>query len=124
MTNLRQVAIEGLLSGAPIQRLEFNFTKGNLWQVSEQKEDDARGEIRTQWNSGLQNGLDIWVALGSSLVQVVHKDNDKLNLDISLIGFIPGSLTKDTIPCRQKGHGIEPAGLGAAVNEVLLVEHR
>jgi hypothetical protein len=35
----------------------------------------------------------------------------------------PGNLTKETIPCLQRGQGIEPAGPSIS-EEMLLVEQR
>lgn len=35
----------------------------------------------------------------------------------------PGNLTKEIIPCRQRGQGIEPGGPSVS-EEALFVEHR
>lgn len=51
----------------------------------------------------------------------VHKLSDKGNL----ISFAeePGNLTKDTMPCRQRGQGMEPDGIDDSEG-MLLVEQR
>ena len=75
-----------------------------------QRNEDPRGKIRVQWTSGLQSGDVIEVDSGIS-VEHVQKDRDKLVRATALtVGFVPGSLTNDTIPCRQRGHAIEPVG--------------
>lgn len=76
-----------------------------------------------QWKSGLQKGVEIEVVSEPSLEHAVQRDNDRLGRTVSLIGFAPGSLMKETIPCRQRGHAMEPGGPGFAV-DVLLVEQR
>lgn len=59
-------------------------------------------------NSGLHNGVVNVGGSGASPEQV-QNDRDKLVLAISLaIGFVPGSLTKETMPFRQSGQAIEP----------------
>lgn len=76
-----------------------------------------------QWKSGLQNGVEIEAVSEPSLEHVVHRDSDRPVRTTSLIGFVPGSLMKETIPCLQRGHAIEPGGPGFVV-DVLLVEQR
>ena len=92
-----------------MQRLEWIFMDGKLWKLMLRNE-DPRGEIRVQRTSGLQSGIVIEVDSGISL-EHVQKDRDKLVLATALtVGFVPGSLANDTIPCRQRGHAIEPVG--------------
>lgn len=100
---------EGLVSGAPKQRLALNFIDGNFWQLKERKEDE-RGEMLVQWKSGSQSGVVNVVGSGSS-PEHVQKGSDKLVLTISLTtGLVPGSLTNETMPCRQRGQATEPRG--------------
>lgn len=49
----------------------------------------------------------------------------KLSDNGSLNSFVeePGNLTKDTMPCRQRGQGMEPGGIDDSVG-MLLVEQR
>ncbi|PPR91119.1 hypothetical protein GOBAR_AA29567 [Gossypium barbadense] len=63
------------------------------------------------------------IEVGSNIsLEHVQKDRDKLVLATALtIGFAPGSLTNDTIPCRQRGQAIEPIG-PLATFVVLFVE--
>lgn len=92
-----------------MQMLELILIDGNLWQLMVRKE-DPRGEIRVQYTSGLQRGVVIEVESGISL-EHVQKDRDKLVLATALtVGFVPGSLANDTMPCRQRGHAIDPGG--------------
>lgn len=111
---------EELLS--PIQRLELSFIEFHLWQLRD-RNDAPSGEILEQVNSGLHNGVVNVGGSGASPEQV-QNDRDKLVLAISLaIGFVPGSLTKETMPCRQSGHAIEPAWAWET-DDVLFVEQR
>lgn len=113
---------EGLVSGAPMQRLELSFTEENRWQLRLRNE-DPRGEIRLQWKSGLQNGVVSEVGSGPS-PEHVQNERDKLVLAISLTnGFVPGSLTNETMPFRQRGQAIEPRGHWETV-ELLFMEQR
>ncbi|KAH7845553.1 hypothetical protein Vadar_003482 [Vaccinium darrowii] len=114
---------QGLVSEAPIQRLGLSFTGAKLWQLRDRKEDPS-GEIQVQWKSGLQNGVSIEF-LSAPSVEHVQNVRDKLVLaPFSLYSVpVPRSLTNDTIPWRQRGHGIEPGGPWAQVEE-LLVEQR
>lgn len=106
-----------------MQRLGLSLTEGKLWQLRDRKEDPS-GEMRVQWKSGLQNGVSIEFL---SMPSVEHEQNvrDKLVLALFSLysGPVPGSLTNDTIPWRQRGHGIDPGGPWAKVEE-LLVEQR
>lgn len=57
-------------------------------------------------------------------MEQVQNDKDRLVLAISLvIGFVPASLVKETMPCLQRGQGMEPGGPWPPVI-VLFVEHR
>lgn len=95
---------------------------GNLWQLRERKE-DPRGEILEQHSSGLQNGVSSEDDSGSS-PEHVQNVRDKLVLAISLTtGLVAGSLTNETIPCRHRGHAIEPGG-PLATFDVQFVEQR
>lgn len=105
-----------------MQRLELIFIDGNLWKLMERKE-DPRGNIREQRRSGLQNGVANEEDSSPSL-EHVQNDRDKLVLAISLTTcLVPGSLTNKTMPCRQRGHAIEPGGPLAMV-EVQFVAQR
>lgn len=67
-------------------------------------------EEEEETGGGLQRGI---VKEARSFFSHEHpqNDNDKLVLPISLgMTLIPGSLTNETMPCRQRGHGIEPGG--------------
>lgn len=104
------------------RKLEFILIDGNLWQLRERKE-DPRGEIPEQRGSGLQNGVSSEEDSSPS-PEHLQKDRDKLVLAISLTtDLVPGSLTNETMPCRQRGHAIEPGGPLATV-EVQFVEQR
>ncbi|KAF9662684.1 hypothetical protein SADUNF_Sadunf18G0079900 [Salix dunnii] len=97
---------EGLVSEVPMQRLALKFIDGNFWQLKERNEDES-GEI-----------------LSCSSPEHVQNDRDKLVLEIALTnGFVPGSLTNETMPCRQRGQAIDPVGPWATV-EVQIVEQR
>ena len=105
-----------------MQRLELILIDGNLWKLMDRKE-DPRGNIREQRRSGLQNGVANEEDSSPSL-EHVQNDRDKLVLAISLTtGLVPGSLTNKTMPCRQRGHAIEPGGPLAMV-EVQFVAQR
>ena len=113
---------QGLVSGAPMQRLGLSFIEGNFLQLRDRKEDPS-GDGRGHWRSGLHHGVSKELVSGSSVEQV-QKDKDKLFLAISFVaGLVPASLPKETIPCRHKGHAIEPGGPWETV-DVLFVEHR
>ena len=99
---------KGVVSEAPMQRLALKFIDGNFWQLKERNEDG--GEILVHWKSGLRNGVVIEGKSGSSPVHV-QNDRDKLVLAIALTtGFVPGSLTNETMPCRQRGQATDPVG--------------
>ena len=107
-----------------MQRVEFSFIEGNLWQLRDRKDDEPSGGIRVQWKSGLHNRVVIEVVEPEPTAgQVAHKDKERLVLGNSLMGLVPESLENETIACRQRGQGIEPGG-PAAIVEVLLVEHK
>lgn len=113
---------EGLVSEVPRQRLALQFIDGNFWQLKDRNEDES-GEILVHWKSGLQSWVFIEVKSCSS-PEHVQNDRDKLVLEIALTnGFVPGSLTNETMPCRQRGQAIDPVGPWATV-EVQIVEQR
>jgi len=94
---------------------------GTFWQLKERNEDG--GEILVHWKSGLRSGVVIEGKSGSSPVHV-QNDRDKLVLAIALTtGFVPGSLTNETMPCRQRGQATDPVGPWATV-EIQIVEQR
>ncbi|KAL2228007.1 UNVERIFIED_CONTAM: hypothetical protein Sindi_1780400 [Sesamum indicum] len=98
----------GLASGAPKQRLGLNLTAGKFWQVTGWNEEPNCGS-RAHEIPGLHTAVSRVLGSVTSAEQV-QKVND-LVLAISLTtGFVPGSLTKETIPWRHRGHEIEPAG--------------
>lgn len=110
--NLEHVIRQGFASMAPMQSDGLSFIAGILWQLRERKEDEPIGGMRPHWNSVRYK----WAA--SEVVEseftaghVVHNDNERLFLGSSLIGLVPGRVTKEMIGCRQSGHGIAPAGL-------------
>lgn len=51
----------------------------------------------------------------------VHRPKESCSL-ISFIGEL-GNLTKERMPCLQRGHGIEPVG-ATMLDGIWLVEHR
>lgn len=99
---------QGLVSGAPMQRLELIFIDRNFWQLTLRKEEPS-GEFREQDKSGLQRDVVSWVESATS-PEHEQNDRDKLVLASSLIGLVSGSISNDTIPCRQRGQGIDPMG--------------
>lgn len=77
-------------------------------------------EVTTE--GGLQRGI-VREARSFFSHEQPHNDNDKLVLPISLgISLVPGSFMNDTIPCLQRGHGIEPGGPLATFDEQLIVQ--
>lgn len=87
--------IKGVVSEVPMQRLGLKFIDGNLRQLKERNEDEGGG------NEGKS---------GSS-PEHVQNDREKLVLEIALtIGFVPGSLRNETMPCRQRGQATDPVG--------------
>lgn len=112
-----------LVSGTPMQRVELSLMDGNLWQLKDLNEDEPSVGILAHMMSGLQNSTESEESAPSTAGHAAQKVRDRLVLGKSLTGFIPGILEKETIAWRQRGQGIEPGGLGAEV-DVLLVEHR
>jgi len=100
---------DGLVSEVPMHRLALKFIDGNFRQLKERNEDES-GEILVHWISGLQSRVFIEVKSCSS-PEHVQNDRDKLVLAIALTnGFVPGSLTNETTPCRQRGQATDPVG--------------
>lgn len=96
----------GELTSPPKHMLELSLNEGNFWQLRERN--DANGDPRA---AGLQNG--VFRSLGSSCISLEHvqNDRDKFVLGASLInGGVSGSFTYETMPCRHRGHAIEPGG--------------
>ena len=99
------------LTSAPKHRVGLSLKEGNLWQLRERN--DAEWEIRVV---GVQNGIFMLVGSSSgSNISLEHEQNgsDKfVILDTSFTnkGLVSGSLTYDTMPCRQRGHAIAPGG--------------
>lgn len=110
------------MSEAPMHRLELIFIDGNFWQLRLRKE-DPRGEILVQCIPGLQTGVASNVEWSDISPEQVQNVRDKLVLAMSLTGRVPGSLSNETMPCRQRGQGIEPSGV-LAVFEELFVQQR
>lgn len=94
-----------------MQRLELIFIDGNLWQLRERRGDPS-GEILVQWILGLQNGVVKEAISGPSSPEHVQNERDKLVLAIvlTIFGLVSGSLTNETMPCRQRGQAMEPGG--------------
>lgn len=112
---------EGLTS-APKQRLELILNEENLWQLCDRN--DLEGEEIFDL-VGLQNGVVMSVESPSTSLEHVQNVNDKfVVLGISLgSGLVPGSLTNETMPWRQRGQAIEPGG-PCVVVEAEFVEQR
>jgi hypothetical protein len=110
--NLEHLIRQGFVSIAPIQNDGLSFIAGNLWQLKERKEDEPIGGMRAHWNSVRYRWLAIeGVESEFTAGHVVQNDNERLFLGSSLIGLVPGSAVKAMIGCRQRGHGMAPAGL-------------
>lgn len=110
--NLEHLIRQGFVSMAPIQNAGLSFIAGILWQLRERKEDEPIGGMRPHWNSVRYR----WAAIQAEESEftaghVVQNDNERLFLGSSLIGLVPGSVMKEMIGCRQRGHGIAPAGV-------------
>lgn len=102
--------IEGVVSDAPMQKPELSFIEGNFLQLRDRKE-EPRGDTRLEdGGGGLQRGVVSKVRSGLSH-EHAQKDSERLALAASLvIGLVPGSLVKETMPLRQRGQGIDPGG--------------
>jgi len=111
--NLEHRMRHGFVSIAPMQNDGLSFI---AWQLRERNEDEPIGGIMRappQWNSPLRyRWPDAEAAAESEFTagQVAQNDSDRLFLGSSLIGLVPGSATKEVIGCRQRGHGMAPAG--------------
>lgn len=115
---------EGLTSEAPKQRLEFILRDENLWQLNERN--DLEGEdFDPREVVGLQNGVVISVVSPKTSLEHVQNVRDRfVVLWISLgSGLVSGSFTNVTMPCRHRGHAIEPAGPWVVL-EAEFVEHK
>lgn len=102
-----------------MQRLEpISFIDGNFWQLK-----DRSGE----GNSGLHSGVVSSAMSSVSSVNEVHVKNEsacRLVLGIPRSGLVAGSFLNDTIPWRQRGHGMDPGGPWVAAVVALVVEQR
>lgn len=70
-------------------------------------------------------GASILLEMGISTahgVRIQGLQRASARFGLSPLAGVAGSLTKETIPFRQRGHGIEPGG--PAIARVLLVEQR
>jgi hypothetical protein len=108
--NLEHLIRHGFVSMAPMQNDGLSFI---AWQLRERKEDEPIGGMRApQWSSPRYRWLAAEDAAESEFTagQVVQNDSDRLFLGSSLLGLVPGSATKEMIGCRQRGHGMAPAG--------------
>lgn len=109
--NLEHRMRQGFVSMEPMQKDGLSFI---AWQLRERKEDEPIGGMRAppQWNSPRYRWPDAEDAAESEFTagQVAQNDSERLFLGSSLIGLVPGSATKEVIGCRQRGHGMEPAG--------------
>ena len=111
--NLEHRMRHGFVSmAAPMQNDGFSFI---AWQLRERKDDEPIGGImrppqwsspRYRWLAAAEDAAESELTAG----QVAQNDSERLFLGSSLIGLVPGSATKEVIGCRQRGHGIAPAG--------------
>jgi len=91
---------------------------GNGLHVTGQSNSEGTESTQFLWISG------VWERDGWSLSRgcnIVQRPRDMCNL--FSFAWEPGNLTKETIPCLQRGQGIEPGGPSIS-EETLLVEQR
>lgn len=89
-----------------------------LWQLIDCKDEPRAHDVLSALHSAVSREVG-----SAKSVEQLQKDSD-LVLVISLdMGFVPSSLTNEMMPCRHRGHAIEPGGPWFTV-AVLLVEHR
>lgn len=95
-------------------------TEGNGLQVTGQNNSGETEATRFLLISGVLVGV---VSVGSRGCSMhgVQNPRERCNL-ISFAGE-PGNLVNEMMPCRHKGHGMDPGGPNNS-DELLLVEHR
>ena len=95
-------------------------TEGNGLQVTGQRKSEETEATRFFRISGTHAVDCLPVSRGCN-IQGVQRPSDRESF-ISFSGE-PGSLTKDIMPCLQRGHGMDP--VGPTISEgMLLVEQR
>lgn len=106
--------------GSSLHVQEGIVTEGKGLQETGQKRSEETEETRflrysDREDVGGWSGSQAWSMHG------VH--SPRVRFSLSSLGGEPGNLMKETMPCRQRGHGMEPGG-PIISDVILLVEQR
>ena len=106
--------------GSSLHVQEGIATEGNGLQETGHKRSEETEGIRVLRKSDREDAV---CGLGSHVWSMHGVHRPRARFSLSSLAGDPGNLTKEIMPCRQRGHGIEPGG--PIISDVmLLVEQR